>query len=60
MTSRAVLCPGTDCKKRDKCLLYTTPPTIKWQAYFTMACSVKDVDNCKWFISNEENLNEQR
>lgn len=54
MKPRAVLCHGTDCKKRDKCLLYTTPPTKTHQAYFTMACSVKDVDNCKWFASNEE------
>lgn len=54
MMSRAVLCPGTDCKKRDKCLLYTTPPTKTHQAYFTMACSIKVVDDCKFFKSNEE------
>lgn len=54
MTSRAVLCPGIDCKKRDKCLLYTTPPTAKWQCYLTMACSIKNVDECKFFKSNEE------
>lgn len=54
MKPRSVLCPGTDCKKRDKCLLYTTPPTAKWQCYLTMACSIKVVDDCRWFASNEE------
>jgi hypothetical protein len=55
--TRSVLCPGTDCKKREQCLLYTTPPTAKWQCYLTMACSVKDVDKFRWFESNEEKSN---
>lgn len=53
MTSRSVLCPGTDCKKRDKCLLYTTPPMEKYQAWFTMCCSIKLVDQCRFYKSNE-------
>lgn len=57
MKPRSVLCPGTDCKKRDKCLLYTTPPTEKYQAWFTMSCSIKNVDECKFFKSNEDKEN---
>lgn len=48
---------GTDCLKRDSCLRYTQAPRIKWQSYLVMSVSVKDVELCKYFISNEEKEN---
>lgn len=52
----SVKCPGTGCKRKESCYLFTCEPLSKWQATFTMACSIKNVDECKFFRSNEENI----
>lgn len=46
-------CEGTDCKKKSTCLRYTLEPLPKWQPYLVMSVSIKDVDACRWHISNE-------
>lgn len=48
-----VKCPGTGCKRKESCYLYTCQPTPKYQAFFTMSCSIRDPEMCKFYKSNE-------
>lgn len=50
-----VLCRGTDCKRKESCVRFTQPPKAKHQAYLLMSVSIKDIDNCKFFIKGEDN-----
>lgn len=54
--SALVMCEGTDCKKKESCARFVQIPLPKYQAYLCMPVSVKIVDDCRWFISNEETI----
>jgi hypothetical protein len=52
-----VKCPGTDCQRKESCARFTQTPLIRYQAYLCMSVSVKVVEDCKWFVNNEEKYN---
>lgn len=54
----SVKCPGTGCKRKESCYLFTCEPLPKYQCFFTMACNIKDIPNCKFYRNNEEKENE--
>lgn len=50
------LCKGTNCPRKESCLRFTQPPKDKWQAWMIMSVSIPDPNVCRFFISNENNL----
>lgn len=47
-------CDGTDCTKRDTCRRFTIEPLPRYQPYICMAVSIKNVEECRFYI--EETL----
>lgn len=52
-----IMCEGTDCKKKESCARFVQIPLPKYQAYLCMPVSVKTVDDCRWYIPNETEIN---
>lgn len=50
-------CSGTNCPKKSQCYRFTVEALPKYQPWLCMEVSVKQVDDCKFFISNEEKTN---
>lgn len=47
-------CQGTNCPRKDLCYRYLVESAPKFQPWICMEVSVKQVDDCKFFISKEE------
>jgi hypothetical protein len=53
-----VKCEGTDCQHKESCARFTQTPLIRYQAWLCMSVSVKVVEECRFWISNEEKKDE--
>jgi hypothetical protein len=51
-------CVGTNCPRKELCYRYLVEAAPKNQPWLCMEVSVKQVDSCKFFIDNQEKLNE--
>lgn len=51
-------CQGTNCPRKELCYRYLVKAAPKFQPWICMEVSVKQVDECKFFISNEDKTNE--
>lgn len=47
-------CPGTSCPRKETCFRYLVEAVPKHQPYICMETSVKNVDECRFYIKNEE------
>lgn len=51
-------CIGVDgerlCKKKESCERFTSEALPKYQHWITMCVSVKNVDECRFFVDNKE------
>lgn len=47
-------CVGTNCPKKSECYRFTVEALPRYQPWICMEVSVKQVDDCKFFISKEE------
>ena len=50
-------CAGTNCPRKELCYRYLVDAAPRHQPWLCMEVSVKDVNACKFFISNEEKVN---
>ena len=51
-------CHGIDCPKKSQCYRFTVEALPKYQPWLVQQVSVPDVNACKFYIDNQEKMNE--